>query len=78
MQVPVAGVTSPFAASGAAQIMGDASNAPFLPVVQKQKVLNKFFEVSTMQEPVQPGAVAGNFDSSKITAAIVNQVSKEH
>ena len=31
-----------------------------------------------MQDPVQPSAVIGNFDSSKVTAAIVNQVSKEH
>ena len=46
--------------------------------MQKQKVLNKFFEVATMQDPVQPTAVIGNFDSSKVTAAIVNQVSKEH
>ena len=40
--------------------------------MQKQKVLNKFFEVATMQDPVQPTAVIGNFDSSKVTAAIVN------
>ena len=40
--------------------------------------MNKFFEVSSMQEPVLPGTINSNFDSSKVTAAIVNQVTKEH
>ena len=52
--------------------------ALYLPALQKQKVLNKFFEVATMHEPIQPGSIVGNFNSSRVTAAIVNQVSKEH
>ena len=54
------------------------SPSTFLPGLEKQKVLNKFFEVSTMQSPVRRNLVVSKFDSSKVTAAIVNQVTKEH
>ena len=68
-------VTSPFATTGSKIVQKDEK---FLPSVHKKRVLHKFFEVATMQDPVQPGALTANFDSSKVTAAIVNQVSKEH
>ena len=68
-------MSSPFAATGGKIIQKEEK---FLPSVAKKRVLHKFFEVATMQDPVQPGALTANFDSSKVTAAIVNQVSKEH
>jgi len=40
-------------------------------------VLSKFFEVATMQQKREHGSMNPHLDSSKVTAAIVNQVSKE-
>ena len=74
-------LNSPFTEAGNDIVMNNSSidQQKFLPGLQKQKVLNKFFEVATMQEPeVAGGSGRNNFDSSKVTAAIVNQVAKEH
>ena len=43
----------------------------YLPVVQKQRVLNKFFQVATMRDPPD-SYITNTFDSSKVTAGIVN------
>ena len=57
-----------------------AEQERYRPGVQKQKVLNKFFELSTIREPQLRRAFHTSFtmDSSKVTQAIAAQVSHEH
>lgn len=75
--MPASNIVSPFSGT-ANKIVSSRNEEMYLPSVQKQRVLNKFSEVVTMQEPVVAGALNANFDSSKVTAAFVNEVNREH
>jgi hypothetical protein len=52
----------------------------FYPGLERAKILNKFFEVTTMPAPVLPSQFNRrvNEDSYKVTQAIANQVSNEY